>query len=142
MAEYREGSAAARVAMIALLLLVVAIFLYLGGIVSQILVDIQLLMNFDPDQALLVISRLLLWLVITSGLLSVVTGFYLYLLSRRIDKAAVYPPEGMPVVFRTEVLFGAQAVRMRWRCLAGAVLLLLQPVLGFALWYGLSGGVW
>ncbi len=142
MAEYREGSVAARVAMFVLLVVVVGIFLYLGGIVSQLLVDIQLLLHFDPGQALLVISRLLLWLVISSGLLSVAIGLYLYLLSNQIAKEVVYPPEGMPVVFRTELLVGARAARMRWFCLGGAILLLLQPVLGAALWHGLTGGVW
>ena len=141
MTEYREGSNGARLALGLLFLVAVGLFFYLQEIISELLVDIQLLLNFDPLQARLIISRLLLWLVVSGGLISMAIGGYLYLLAGRIAQERIYPPAELPVAFKTELLTGAGAKKMRWICLLSAVLLLLQPLLGVAIWYGLTGGV-
>ncbi len=141
MTEYREGSGAARLALALFLLVAGAVFFYLQEIIARLLVDIQLRVTVDPQQALQLISRLLLWLVISGGLMSVAIGGYLYLLAKRIAAEGVYPPAELPVLFKTQLLTGNAATRMRWLCLLLAALLWLQPLLGAAIWYRFTGGV-
>lgn len=141
MTKYRQASVAAQLALGLLLLVTAGFSFYLQGIVSQLLVDIELLLSFDPHQALKIISRLLLWLVISGGLISVAIGLYLYLLSGRIATEGIYPPAELPVLFKTELVTGARAEKMRWVCLSLAALLMLQPIVGALLWYVLTGGV-
>ncbi|MEH6472609.1 MAG: hypothetical protein V7752_15300 [Halopseudomonas sp.] len=140
-AEYRQGSVGARVAVLLLMVVAVGMFFYLQGIISQILIDIQMMIDSSPQMALTTISRLLLWLVVSSGLMSVAIGFYVCAMAVRIAKGGVYPPAEMPVIFKTPLQTGRQAQKMRRNCLLLAGLLFLQPLLGMAIWYGLSGGV-
>ena len=138
--EYREANTRARVAIGLLLVLIVGLFFYLHGLIAQILVDIQLMLDSDPKRALSTISRLLLWLVTSGGLIAVAVGFYLCALAVRIGTSGEYPPPSMPVSFRVRIRRGDAALSMRRNCLLLAGLLFCQPVLGLLIWYGLTGG--
>ncbi len=139
--QYRQGDRRIQAALGLLVLVAVLLVFYLQGIVSQVLLDVQLLLDSDPVQALKMVSRLLLWLVVSSALISIVVGSYLCLMAVRIARCGEYPPSAMPVAFRTRIRTGIQARKMRWLCLLLGGLLFLQPLLGLALWYGLTGGV-
>ena len=139
--QYRRGDRRVQVALVVLLLVTVVLVFYLQGVVVEVIASVQLLVDLNPQQALIRVSRLWLWLVATAGLLAVVIGFYLCLMSARIARSGVYPPPSMPVAFKTRIRSGSQAQRMRWVCLLLAVILFLQPLLGLAVWYSLTSGV-
>jgi hypothetical protein len=85
-------------------------------------------------------GRLLLWLVVFSGAMAVAIGVYLWVLALRVQRSGRYPPQGMPVAFRTRIRTAGQARRMAVFCRWTAVLLVLQPALGIWIWVRLTGG--
>ncbi|RDE24212.1 hypothetical protein DV711_01025 [Motiliproteus coralliicola] len=139
--QFRQGSVQVQIALLLLLVVAVGLYFYLQGQITQILLDIQLMLYSDPQQALRIISRLLLWLVVTSGLISLAVAFYLCLMAARIGRCGEYPPPQMPVAFRTRIRRGTPAMRMKRSCLLLGALLFCQPLGGVLLWYGITGGV-
>ncbi|WP_421864190.1 hypothetical protein [Motiliproteus sp.] len=139
--QFRPGSVQVQIALLLLLGVAVGLFFYLQAQITQILLDIQLMLDSDPQQALQIISRLLLWLVVTSGLISLAVAFYLCLMAARIGRCGEYPPPQMPVAFRTRLRRGDQALRMKRNCLLLGALLFCQPLGGVLLWYNITGGV-
>ncbi|OMH25686.1 hypothetical protein BGP75_24410 [Motiliproteus sp. MSK22-1] len=140
--DYVEGSAKVQIAMILLLMLAVGLFFHLQSVIAQVLADIQLLSGSRPELAIKMAGRLLLWLVMLSGSIAIAISSYLIVLSSRVKKFGLYPPPGMPVAFKTPIKSEAAAARMRQACLFLAVLLFTQPVIGFFLWYRITGGAW
>lgn len=140
--QYREGSLIAKVAVISLLVLGLVLLFFIQALIEQSLVDIQLMVDAEPLLALLVTSRLLLWLVGSSGSVALVIGFYLCVQAARVARSGEYPPPGMPVVFRTEVVQGDRAMAKRRQYLWLAGLLFCQPLVGLGIWIAVTGGVW
>ena len=138
--DYRKGDPRVRIALLVLLLVGVGLFFYFQAQISQILLAIQLMLDSDPQRALQVISRLLLWLVLTSGLLSIAVGFYLCVVSSRTLRSGEYPPPQLPVAFKTKIKRGKQARAMARSCLVLGALLFTQPVFGLLLWYWIGAG--
>ncbi len=140
--DYIQGSAKVQTALVLLLFLSVGLFFYLYGIISQVLVEIQVLAGQDPDLALKMAGRLLLWLVFFSGSISVAIAIYLCILVSKVKSSSLYPPPGMPVAFRTRVKKDSEALKMGNGCAVMAVVLFLQPFLGLYIWYSVTGGAW
>lgn len=130
-----------KVALVGLGIVTIWVVFSLQGFITQTLVDVQLLLGSDPRQALLVISRLLLGLVVSSALVSTAIGFYLCLMAARVGRCGEYPPPQMPVAFKTRIYRGAEASKKRRGCLLVAVVMFLQPLLGLGLWYWMTSGV-
>ena len=140
--DYIDGSAKVQVALILLLMLAVGLFFYLESIISQVLADIQLLAGSEPDLAIRMAGRLLLWLVLFSGSIAIAISGYLLVLAVRVRRTRCYPPPDMPVAFRTKLKFGDSAIKMVAACRWLALLLLFQPLLGLYIWYRITGGAW
>ncbi|MEH6648461.1 MAG: hypothetical protein V7707_00385 [Motiliproteus sp.] len=139
--QYRLGNTRVKAALAGLGIVTIWVVFSLQGFITQTLVDVQLLLGSDPRQALLVISRLLLGLVISSALVSVAIGCYLCLMAVRVSHCGEYPPPQMPVAFKTRIYRGAEAAKKRRGCLLVAAVMFLQPLLGMGLWYSMTGGV-
>ena len=139
--QYRLGNSRVKIALVALGITAIGVVFSLQGFITQTLVDVQLLLGSDPRQALLVISRLLLGLVVSSALISIAIGFYLCLMAARVGRCGEYPPPEMLVAFKTRIYRGAEASKKRRWSLLVAALMFLQPLLGVGLWYWMTGGL-
>jgi len=139
--DYVEGSLAARLALLLLLGCGVGLFFFFEEQISQIIIEIERVSAAHPKVAIAMGNRLLLWLVVVSGGVSVVVGIYLGLMARQVRQFGRFPPDTLPVAFRTPVKRGeaalAQAAMYRW----AAGLLCCQPLLGLGFWYWFTGGM-
>ncbi|MCW8883731.1 MAG: hypothetical protein OQK12_00585 [Motiliproteus sp.] len=128
--------------MVLLLALGVGLFFYVYGVIGQVLIEIQVVAGKQPDLALKMAGRLLLWLVFLSGSISVAIGGYLCVLILRVRRSGIYPPPGMPVAFKTRIKKDGEAEKMGKACLLMAAVLFLQPLFGLYIWYTVTGGAW
>ncbi|MEH6625320.1 MAG: hypothetical protein V7739_02665 [Motiliproteus sp.] len=140
--DYIQGSAKVQAALVLLLVLSIGLFFYLSSIISQVLVDIQVLAGSQPELAIRMAGRLLLWLVFFSGSISVAIAGYLFVLVAKVKQSHIYPPPGMPVAFKTRIKKDADAAKMQKGCCLMALVLLLQPLVGLYIWYSVTGAAW
>ncbi len=140
--DYIQGSAKVQIALVLLLVLSIGLFFYLSSVIGQVLEQIQLLSGSEPELAIRMAGRLLLWLVFFSGSIAVAIAIYLFMLTIKVKQFGIYPPPGMPVAFKTPIKKGVQAARMQRLCAAMGLILLLQPVAGLYIWYVMTGAAW
>lgn len=140
--EFIEGNKKVQWAFGFLVVVCALVFVFVQSTIGDALATIQQLLGEDPALAAKMAGRLLLWVVFTSGAVAVLIGGYLLFLIRKIKQEQCYPPSDYPVAVRTRVRRGEacnSVIRAFWIM---AIVLLLQPLVGGALWYWVTGGYW
>ncbi len=139
-ADYIEGSVKVQVAFGLLLVIFAVIFIFVLSTVRDALVTIETLNSENPYLAAKMAGRLLLWMVLSSGVIAAVIGVYLLSLARKIRVEGAYPPLGYPVAIRTKVRRGVECHVIKNMFSGLGWLLLAHPVAGLLVWYWVTGG--
>lgn len=140
--EYIEGSLKVQIAFALLIAIFAVLFVFVLSTIREALVTIEVLNTDDPFLAAKMAGRLLLWLVLSSGVIAVAIGIYLLLLVKQIRVQDCYPPTGYPVAVKTKLRFGADCDSVKSSFTFIGWLLLLHPVAGLFVWYWVTGGYW
>jgi len=140
-AEFVEGSATVRTALLLLLVGGVALYFAVGHQLGGIIAQIEAVAADQPAVAVAMGSRLLLWLVVASGSIAMAIALYLWMLARQVAVQRRYPPAAMPIALRTRILREAAALRQARQLRWCALLVGSQPLLGLGFWLWFTGGV-
>lgn len=140
--EYIDGNLKVQIAFGLLIVVFAVVFVFVLSTIKEALLTIEILNAENPFLAAKMAGRLLLWIVVSSGVLAAVIGVYLWQLARKIGSEGCYPPEGYPVAVRTRVIRGADCLSVQRMFFGVSILLIAHPIAGLFIWYWVSGGYW